>query len=161
MTSSQPERRFLGRPDQAYPGFVPGGTTPADRPDADARARPRPRSRSAASRLWLIQALTGTFLIAFLGVHLVAQHFLAPGGLRDYEAVVAYLREPLALAAELGLLLSVIVHACVGMRSAMVDVVSDGTRLRLASVAIGAVGTLVAVYALWVTVSVIAGTAPP
>ena len=156
MTSPQPERRFLGRPDQAYPGFVPGGVSPAD-----ARTRSRPRSRSAASRLWLIQALTGAFLIAFLGVHLVAQHFLAPGGLRDYEAVVAYLREPLALAAEVGLLLSVIVHACVGMRSAIVDVVPDGTRLRMASVAIATVGTLVAVYALWVTVSVIAGSTPP
>jgi succinate dehydrogenase hydrophobic anchor subunit len=111
--------------------------------------------------LWLIQALTGAFLIAFLGVHLVAQHFLAPGGLRDYEAVVAYLREPLALVAELGLLISVIVHACVGLRSAFVDVVSDGARLRMVSVAIATVGTLVAVYALWVTVSVIGGSAPP
>ena len=63
--------------------------------------------------------------------------------------------------AELGLLLSVIVHACLGMRSTIVDVVSDGTRLRIASVAIATVGTLVAVYAIWVTVSVIAGTAPP
>jgi succinate dehydrogenase hydrophobic anchor subunit len=111
--------------------------------------------------LWLIQAVTGVFLIAFLGVHLVAQHFLAPGGLRDYDAVVAYLREPLALAAELGLLLSVIVHACVGLRSTFVDVVSDGARLRMVSVAIATVGTLIAVYALWVTVSVIAGSAPP
>jgi succinate dehydrogenase hydrophobic anchor subunit len=156
MTSPQPERRFLGRPDQAYPGFVPGGASLDD-----ARTRPQPRRRLVASRLWLIQALTGTLLIAFLGVHLVAQHFLAPGGLRDYEAVVAYLREPLALAAELGLLFSVIVHASLGMRSAIVDVVPDGTRLRMASVAIATVGTLVAVYALWVTVSVIAGSTPP
>ena len=73
----------------------------------------------------------------------------------------AYLREPLALAAELGLLLSVIVHACVGMRSSLVDVVTDGTRLRIASVAIATVGMLAAVYAIWVTVSVIAGSAPP
>lgn len=156
MTSEQPARRFLGRPDQAYPGFVPDGAAPAD-----ARTRPRPRSRSAASRLWLIQALTGAFLIVFLGIHLIAQHLLAPGGLRDYEAVVAYLREPLALVAELGLLLSVIVHACVGMRSSLVDVVSDGARLRIASVAIGTAGTFAAVYAIWVTVSVISGSSPP
>ena len=87
-----------------------------------------------------------------------AQHLLAPAGLRDYEAVVAYLREPLALAAEVGLLLSVIVHACVGMRSALVDVVADGARLRIASVAIGTAGAFAVVYAIWVTVSVIAGT---
>lgn len=156
MTSPQPARRFLGRPDEAYPGFVPDEAAPAD-----AGTRPRQRSRSAASRLWLIQALTGAFLIAFLGVHLVAQHFLAPGGLRDYDAVVAYLREPLALAAEIGLLASVIVHACLGMRSALVDVVPDGPGLRIASIAIAATGTLLVLYAIWVTVSVIAGSAPP
>ena len=156
MTGPQPARRFLGRPDQAYPGFVPDDTMPVD-----ARTRSQRRSRSVASRLWLIQALTGALLIGFLGVHLVAQHLLAPGGLRDYQAVVAYLREPIALAAELGLLLSVIVHACVGMRSSLVDVVTDATRLRIASVAIATVGAFAAVYAIWVTASVIAGTAPP
>jgi succinate dehydrogenase hydrophobic anchor subunit len=161
MTSPQPARPFLGRPDEAYPGFVPDETPAAGHPVVDERASMRPRSRSTASRLWLIQALTGAFLLGFLGIHLVAQHLLAPGGLRDYEAVVAYLREPLALAAELGLLLSVIVHACVGVRSSLVDVVPDRTRLRLASVAIAAVGTFGAVYAIWVTVSVIAGTSPP
>ena len=150
MTSPRPARRFLGRPDQAYPGFVPEGAAPGH-----ARTGTRPRSRSAASRLWLIQALTGAFLIVFLGIHLVAQHLLAPGGLRDYEAVVGYLREPLALVAELGLLVSVIVHACLGLRSSLVDVVSDGARLRLASVAIATVGTLAALYAIWVTVSVV------
>lgn len=156
MTSPQPARRYLGRPDQAYPGFVPDGAIPAD-----ARTSSRRRSRSAASRLWLIQALSGAFLIGFLGIHLVAQHLLAPGGLRDYEAVVAYFREPLALAAELGLLLSVIVHACAGMRSSLVDVVSDGARLRIASVVIATLGIFAAVYAIWVTVSVITGAAPP
>ena len=156
MTSPQPESRFLGRPDQAYPGFVPEGAAPGD-----VRTGTRPRISSAASRLWLVQALTGAFLLVFLGIHLVAQHLLAPGGLRDYEAVVAYFREPLALVAELGLLLSVLVHACIGLRSSLVDVVSDGARLRIASVAIATVGTLAAVYAIWVTASVIAGTAPP
>lgn len=156
MTGPQPARRFLGRPDQAYPGFVPDDTMPAD-----AQAHSQRRSRSAASRLWLIQALTGALLLVFLGIHLVAQHLLAPGGLRDYEAVVAYLREPLALAAELGLLLSVIVHACVGLRSSLVDVVSDGARLRFASVAIATVGTIAAGYAIWLTVSVIALAATP
>ena len=156
MTGPQPVRRFLGRPDRAYPGFVPDDAMPAN-----ARTRSQRRSRSAASRLWLIQALTGAMLVVFLGVHLVAQHLLAPGGLRDYEAVVAYLREPLALAAELGLLLSVIVHACVGLRSSLVDVVSDGARLRFASVAIATVGTIAAGYAIWLTVSVIARGATP
>ena len=155
MTSPQPARRFLGRPGPGLPRVRSRRRHPGRRSNQFATAQP-----TAASRLWLIQALSGAFLIGFLGIHLVAQHLLAPGGLRDYEAVVAYFREPLALAAELGLLLSVIVHACVGLRSSLVDVVSDGARLRIASVVIATVGIFAAVYAIWVTVSVITGAAP-
>lgn len=146
-----PARRFLGRPDEAYPGFVP---------DEPVRRRTSARTRSGASRLWLVQALTGAFLLGFLGVHLVAQHLLAPGGLRDYDAVVAYLREPLALAAELGLLASVIVHACAGMRASLVDVLPNPAHLRIASIGIALAGLLAAGYAVWLTFSVIAEGAP-
>lgn len=150
MTGPPPARRFMGRPDEAYPGVVPdAGATPA------VGARVAPRSRSTASRLWLIQALSGAALLLFLGIHLVAQHLLAPGGLRDYAAVVAYLREPLAIAAELGLLVSVIVHACIGVRSSLVDVLHDPTWLRIASIAIALVGVLAGGYAIWLTFSVI------
>jgi succinate dehydrogenase hydrophobic anchor subunit len=151
MTGLPPAaRRFLGRPDEAYPGVVPdAGATSA------VGGRVEPRSRSTASRLWLIQALSGGALLLFLGIHLVAQHFLAPGGLRDYAAVVAYFREPLAVAAELGLLVSVIVHACIGVRASLVDVLHDPTRLRIASIAIGLVGVLAGGYAIWLTFSVI------
>jgi succinate dehydrogenase hydrophobic anchor subunit len=152
MTGPPPAtRRFLGRPDAAYPGFVP---------DEPARPRTVPRSRSGASRLWLVQAFTGALLLIFLGVHLVAQHLLAPGGLRDYSEVVAYLREPLALAAELGLLVSVIVHACAGMRASLVDMLPDPAHLRMASIGIALVGLLATGYAIWLTFTVIAQGAP-
>ena len=148
MTPQPPAtRRFLGRPDEAYPGFVP---------DEPARPRAFGRTRSGASRLWLVQALTGALLLLFLGVHLVAQHLLAPGGLRDYAAVVAYLREPLALVAELGLLVSVIVHACAGMRASLVDMLPNAAHLRIASIGIALIGLLAAGYAIWLTFSVIA-----
>ena len=94
------------------------------RPQGGGRTR-RSRERSRAGRLWLGQALTGALLLLFLAVHLVAQHILAPAGLRDHAAVLAYLSQPVALAAEIGLLASVIVHACLGMRSSLVDVLGD------------------------------------
>ena len=145
--------RFVGRPEHAYPGFVPGDTLP-DVPSETGR-RPLPRARSGASRLWLVQAVTGAFLLVFLGIHLVAQHLLAPGGLRDYEAVVAYLREPVALAAELGLLVSVIVHACAGMRASLIDVLPNPVHLRIASAVVALVGALAGGYAIWLTFLVI------
>jgi succinate dehydrogenase hydrophobic anchor subunit len=158
MTGPPATRRFLGRPDDAYPGFVPEEAAPDARLVLDEHARTW-RAPSLGSRLWLIQALTGAFLVAFLGVHLVAQHFLAPGGLRDYTAVVAYLREPVALVAELGLLISVVVHACAGLRASLVDVLTNPRQLRVASLVIALVGVLAVGYAIWLTVSIVAGSA--
>lgn len=160
MTGPRPAAgRFLGRPDEAYPGFVPEAPPATTCDEAGTRRIASPRARSAASRLWLVQALTGAFLVVFLGVHLVAQHFLAPGGLRDYAAVVAYLREPVALAAELGLMVSVIVHACAGVRAGLVDVLANPAHLRMASIAIAVVGVLAAAWALWLTMGVLAAGA--
>ena len=122
---AQQGRRFLGRPDAAYPGFVPGEST--DGPVA------RPAERSRAGRLWLVQAISGGMLIAFVGVHLVAQHLLVPSGLRDYASVVEYLRNPIALAAEIGLLASVLVHVVIGLRSTFVEVVGAVTLRRISS----------------------------
>ncbi len=91
----------------------------------------------------------------FLGVHLVAQHFLIPGGLRSYDDVVAYLRQPLALVAEIGLLASVLVHAGLGVRSTLVDVIRDPRVLTRVSWVIAVVGGGVFVYAMWLTLVII------
>ena len=142
---AQQGRRFLGRPDAAYPGYVPGEST--DAPVA------RPAERSRAGRLWLVQAISGAMLIVFLGVHLVAQHLLVPGGLRDYASVVEYLRNPIALAAEMGLLASVIVHAVVGLRSTLVEVVGAVAVRRISAVLmVGGAGAFA--YAIWLTLVV-------
>jgi len=45
-------------------------------------------------RWWAWQAATGLLLVLFLGVHWVAQHYLAPGGLRTYDQVVAWAFPP-------------------------------------------------------------------
>lgn len=145
--------RFLGRPDTAYPGYVPpapaGPATPATE-----RPAVRPGERSRAGRMWLVQALTGAVLVGALGIHLVAQHLLAPGGLRDYASVVAYLRQPVALLIEVALLGSVIVHAGLGMRSSLVDVLGERW-LRRVSLLIAVVGTVAFGYGLWLFVAVL------
>jgi succinate dehydrogenase hydrophobic anchor subunit len=94
-------------------------------------------------------------LLLFLGVHLAAQHFLAPGGLRDHAAVIEYLRHPLAIAAELALLASVVAHACLGMRSSLVDVLGDAG-LRRASLVIAAVGVGAVAYGAWLMYAIVA-----
>jgi succinate dehydrogenase hydrophobic anchor subunit len=143
-------RGFLGRPPGALPGFVP--------PSGD-ESLPEVRRLGAvrAGRLWLMQAVTGALLVVFLGIHLVAQHFLAPGGLRDYAAVVDYLRQPLALVAEVLLLVTVIVHAALGMRVTLVETIRRPVVVRRLSLVVALVGFAAIVYALWLTVIVIAG----
>ena len=147
MTESPvPARHFPGRPDDAPPGFVPGADLPFD----------AVRARSRAGSLWLLKAASGVLLVGFLGLHLLAQHFFVEGGLRDYAAVVAYLRHPLAIAAEIGLLGSVIVHAALGVRSVLVDLLGDRA-LRRASWAISVAAVAAFAYGIGLTLIVLAG----
>lgn len=146
MSSSPVPRRFLGRPEDVRPGYVPA---PHERPLS------LPAQRTRSGRLWLVQAIAGGLLVVFLGVHLVAQHFLVAGGLRSYDDVVAYLRQPIALIAEIGLLASVLVHAGLGFRASLVDVIRDPAWLRRASWVIGAIGVGIFAYAMWLTLVII------
>jgi succinate dehydrogenase hydrophobic anchor subunit len=147
MTGSPaPARHFPGRPDDAPPGFVPGGEQPLD----------VLRAPSRAGSLWLLKAGSGVLLVGFLGLHLLAQHFFVEGGLRDYGAVVAYLRHPLAVVAEIGLLASVIVHAALGVRAVLVDILGDRA-LRRASWAIAVAALAALGYGIGLTIVVLAG----
>ncbi len=114
-----------------------------------------PATRARSGRLWLVQAIAGGLLVAFLGVHLVAQHFLVAGGLRSYDDVVAYLRQPVALVAEIGLLASVLVHAGLGVRSTLVDILRDPRTLARASWLIAVMGVGIFAYAMWLTLVII------
>lgn len=142
---SLPTRRFAGRPAGALPGYVPGADAAID----DQRAPSR------AGSLWLVKAVTGVLLVVFLGTHLVAQHFLVEGGLRDYAAVVTYLRHPVALVAELGLLVAVIIHAALGVRAVLVDMLPSERALRRATWIIGAVSVACVLYGIGLTLVVL------
>jgi succinate dehydrogenase hydrophobic anchor subunit len=148
--NARPSGRFLGRPDGVDPGYVPSGANGGLHPASGVA----PRTRSRAGRLWLGQAITGALLLGFLGVHLAAQHFLAPDGLRDHAAVIAYLRQPIAIAAELALLASVVAHACLGMRSSLVDVLGEAG-LRRASLVIAGVGVAAVGYGAWLLYAIV------
>ncbi len=143
-------RRFPGRPPEATPGYVPGVDETA--PTAPAVAPERER----AGRWWLAQAISGGLLIVFLGVHLVAQHFLAPGGLRDFAAVVDYLRQPLVVVAELGLAVTVVVHAAIGTRAHLLELIGDRPVMRPISLVIAALGAAIVAYTVWLTATITA-----
>jgi succinate dehydrogenase hydrophobic membrane anchor protein len=70
---------------------------------------------------WLWQVVTGVGLVVLLGLHMIANHFIAKGGLRDYAAVVAYLRNPIILVLEILFLVCVTTHALLGVRAILLD----------------------------------------
>src|SRR5512146_2877001 len=78
-------------------------------------------TKDKARWMWLLQAVSGIALIGLVGLHWVAQHYLASGGLRTYAEVVAYLRQPVALGLELAFLVVVTAHAMIGVRAIIAD----------------------------------------
>jgi len=60
------------------------------------------------SRLW--QVFAGVGSVISLGLHFIANHFIAKGGLRDFADAVAYLRNHIILILELLFLLCVTSH---------------------------------------------------
>ena len=107
----------------------------------------KPKTSSA----WLWQAFTGVSLLVLLGLHFIANHFIAKGGLRGFADVVAYLRNPIILVLEVLFLVIVTIHAMLGVRAILLDFgLSDRAEKRL-SQALSAVGVLTVGYGLWLT----------
>jgi succinate dehydrogenase cytochrome b556 subunit len=84
---------------------------PADRPDAGPRNAP----------VFVLQVISGAALLVLLGLHMVAQHFVVPTGLRYYEDVIAWLGNPVVIAVEVAFLVFVTYHALVGVRAILFD----------------------------------------
>lgn len=104
-----------------------------------------------ATSAWLWQVFTGVGLVILLGLHFVANHFIAKGGLRNFADVVAYLRNPIILGLELLFLVFVTTHALLGVRAILLDLgFSERTEKRLSQVLTG-VGVLTVGYGLWLT----------
>ena len=104
-----------------------------------------------ATSSWFWKAFTGVVLLLLLGLHFIANHFIAKGGLRDFADVVAYLRNPIFLVLEVLFLVVVATHAMLGVRAILTDFgLSDQAEKRL-SQALTIVGVLTVGYGLWLT----------
>lgn len=104
---------------------------------------------------WLWQVFTGVGLVILLGLHFIANHFVAKGGLRDFAEVVAYLRNPFILSLEVLFLLCVTTHALLGVRAILLDFGLSEFAERRLDRALKVVGGLTVGYGLVVTWMVI------
>jgi succinate dehydrogenase cytochrome b556 subunit len=78
-------------------------------------------NRRRTNIIWLSQAISGLLLVVLLGLHWVAQHYLADSGLRTYSEVISYLENPLVLLLEMAFLVIVTYHALLGVRAVLLD----------------------------------------
>jgi len=98
---------------------------------------------------WIWQVLTGFLLTILLGLHMIAQHFVVDGGLRTFQDVVAYVRNPLILGLEIIFLLVVTYHAMLGLRSIIYDFGLDEAGKRKVTKILTAVGILILLWAAY------------
>ena len=104
-----------------------------------------------ASSAWYWQIFTGIALVLLLGLHFIANHFIATGGIRDFADVVSYLRNPIVLALEVLFLVVVATHAMLGVRAIVMDFGISGHAEKRLSQALTIIGVLTVIYGLWLT----------
>ena len=110
----------------------------------------RPRT-GLSSLSWLAQAVSGVMLVALAGLHMFANHFVVEGGLQTFADAQAYLRHPVILPLEILFLITVTVHALLGVRAILFDLgLSDQAEKRVTQV-LAVVGVLTIGYGLWLT----------
>jgi succinate dehydrogenase hydrophobic anchor subunit len=107
--------------------------------------------------IWLIQAFSGAALMLLAGLHWIAQHYVASGGLRDYAAVVGYLRNPLFFLLEAVFLVVVTLHALLGVRAILMDFGPGRLSARSLDLALLLLGLLTVGYGIFLTLAILYG----
>jgi len=115
----------------------------------------RPELRFAGRLLWYLQAISGGLLVLLAGVHWVAQHYVASGGLRSYAETVSFLRNPLAFGLEVTFLIVVTAHALLGVRAILMDFGPGKPVTRIINLALVAIGLLTVWYGIDLVLGII------
>lgn len=102
-----------------------------------------------ARNIWIGQALSGVLLVVLLGVHLLANHFLA-GGLMTYGQVRAYLSNPWVLTLEVLFLVTVTYHALLGVRALVLDLGLSPRAIKRMDTILLIFGLFIVGYGLWI-----------
>lgn len=100
---------------------------------------------------WIWQAVTGLGIIFLVGLHMIAHHFVVQGGLRNFEQVQAYIRNPVILILEVLFLITVTAHALLGVRAILFDLGLSDRVEKAVSQGLTVLGVLTVAYGLWLT----------
>ncbi|HZQ09560.1 MAG TPA: hypothetical protein VFD70_23485 [Anaerolineae bacterium] len=98
---------------------------------------------------WFWQSVTGIALLFLVGLHMIAHHFIAEGGIRDFRQVIEYLSNPIIIVLEIAFLLVVTIHAVLGMRSILFDLGLSPRAERALTIGSIIVGVGTMLYGFW------------
>jgi succinate dehydrogenase hydrophobic anchor subunit len=101
------------------------------------------------SLAWIFQVISGVLLLLLLGAHIVTQHFVVKGGLRDYAQVLSYLSNPAVLAVESLFVIVLIWHAMLGLRAVLLDFGPGRRGQALITWGVAGLGAVTAAYSFW------------
>src|SRR5512147_1396135 len=108
--------------------------------------------RREGALLWLVKIIAGLFIVIVLGIHLVVNHLVAPGGLLTYADVLNYYRLPFIPLMEIAFLVLAVVHSLLGLRSILLDLNPARPLQHLADVALIVVGCGAILYGSWLVI---------
>ncbi len=119
--------------------------------------QPSPSQRGrGGTTAWILQVVSGVLLVVLLGVHIVTQHFVVKGGLRDYAQVVSYLSNPVVLAVESLFVVVLIWHAMLGLRAVLLDFGFGRRGQAWVTYGVTLLGALTAGYSFWLIAAIAA-----
>ena len=121
----------------------------------DQRALERPATGSRGIPAFVVQVVTGAALLVLLTMHMIAQHFVVPTGLRYYEDVIDWLKSPIVITVEVLFLTFVTYHALLGVRAILFDFgFSERTERRITGIFV-VVGVATVVYGVALLAAII------
>jgi succinate dehydrogenase / fumarate reductase membrane anchor subunit len=112
------------------------------------------RERSS-SWSWILQAFTGVMLVVLLGLHMVVQHFVVQGGLRNYQQVVQYISNPFVFLLEVAFLIVVTWHALLGVRAIILDLGLKPKTERRWTAVLTVIGLAMITYGIWLSATIV------
>ena len=106
------------------------------------------------SGLWFIKMITGPLLVILIFIHMIMNHLIAPDGLMSYNDVIQYFSNPLIVGMEILLVITVVVHSLLGVRSVILDLNPSRKLLNLLNWFFGVGGTVTLIYGIWLAITI-------
>jgi len=105
--------------------------------------------------LWLFKIISGLLLVVILLIHLIVNHYTAPGGLMTFDDVTNYFHNPLVIVMEALFLVFVVIHSMLGLRAIILDLHPSRKAMIIWNSLLTITGFTAIVYGIWLLTTII------